>query len=761
VRVRHSVARVGESGLLSFRPGARSIDPAMLIDFAVPVPYLVGAVDTLRKIDPAFLQGVRQIVARWPIDSKYDEAVGDALLERVAEMKDRLGLNARVGLLMTNPGYSPVIRWSEGLTAPDADAALLSELRESETAALLDLGSAVWTPKDYHYRLPSGNHSGTFIRLGDAVRSQHDAFAMASWLVEHLPVDGQLALVLDSPTLVPIALALRFLASSIHGSALTSITFESYPRTQVEVEALLRRAQGAGDRAVAAVLSVNSTGSLLDRLLVSFDRLHLPTIVDVVVNKTRLNVEHLPDGVDVWHSLGDPVESSESECLLCKDAERSRLVQISPWSFDALVLPRPELFVPDITSAGSTRRFWEICDATSCVELGVRPDPGAFRPAGTTLSWKVDWSKFALNASDDHIDEIVGALAFGRADGASGGAQQKAPDVVLVQRTEVDNCGSEFVDRFVAALPGKPTYFVVDREVSQTEWPTDLGLAVDAADHIALLGFGVVSGTSLHRTLAQVHDRRRRTAQYRLSGLVVHGRPTSQRAWETFVNPFGESRSVGWLTFLSEEDRVLDEEMEALQTAAPTTAEAKAFLAERRDLCATGAGSDAAGLWATRTPTGLLHLRPGSWYGEQLRPTATLVAVGAAVHRARTDDRKARRGAPEWRQCDLVAVTRSYYDALIIASVLRCLRPSECWWGASKIEVVRTVSEAVAQFTGSNDLAVLLSEMMLAAAMGKVPNWALAPVVQSAKVLASDSRLSASQRGALQLGLSIVDVSSI
>ncbi len=760
MRIRHSVARVGESGLLSFVPGARSLDPAILVDFVVPASYVVKAVDSLRKIDPAFLHGVRRMVARWPIDSRYEETTADSLLFRLTEMRDRLGLFSRVGLLTVTAGRSPLIRWSEGATVQDADAMLLDELRDSEIAALLDAGTAVWTPKDYHYRLPSGNHSGTFIRLSDAIRSERDAFAMASWLVEHLPVGNEVALLLDSPTLVPIALALRTLAHSMYESTIESITFESYPRTQVEVETLLRRARGPGDRAVVALLSVNSTGSLLDRLLVSFDRMRLPSVIQVVVNKTKLNIDHLPEGVEVWHALDEPAESVEAECHLCRDAERSRLVQISPWSFDALVLPRPELFVPDVASAGSTRRFWEICDATACVEIGVRPDPGAFRPAGASLSWKVDWSKLAAGATDEHIAEMVDALANGGLGVATPEAGPQEPDVVLVQRTEAESCGVGFVSRFVRALPGSPPHFIVDRDVSQTEWSAELGSAVDAADHVTLLGFGVLSGTSLHRTVAQVHDRRR-SDPCRLSGLVVHGRPSSQRAWETFVNPFGPSQSVGWLTFLSEEDRVLDEEADALRAISPSTSESQAFLAERLDLCATGAGSDAATLWATSTPSGLLRLRPGSWYGEQLRPTATLAAVAAAVHRARQDDRKARRGAPEWRQCDLVAVTRSYYDALIIASVLRCLRPAECWWGSSKAEVVRAVSEAVTQFNGSNDLAVLLSELLLAAAMGKVPTWALAPVVEGARLLADDARLSPSQRGALQLGLSMNDLSSV
>ena len=111
-------------------------------------------------------------------------------------------------------------------------------------------------------------------------------------------------------------------------------------------------------------------------------------------------------------------------------------------------------------------------------------------------------------------------------------------------------------------------------------------------------------------------------------------------------------------------------------------------------------------------------LRPGSRYGQGLRAVTTYAAVGAAMQSARVNATQV--GAPVWQQFELPAVLRSYFDPLIIAALLRWLEPHEAWWGARPEEAANVIAEAFARAT-EGDRKILLPELLLAAAQGKVP----------------------------------------
>jgi hypothetical protein len=763
------MARIGVAGLEFVEEGTRPRG-ALFVDLDARGEGLVPTLDHLRKVPPSVTHSLKTVVVRWPVTETSDQAGLEAVRGRLADLvRKNLHLNARVLILETPASTKPSLSDEEGNVVVDDE--LVSELCQSELATYLLRGRALWRPRDYHYRLPSGNHSATFVRLADAIVSERDALCMASWLVQHVPETGDLAVVLDSPSLVPIMLGLRVLAKPGAGQIFSTV-FSEYPRTLVDVEVPIRQAQRSGAR-VLALLSVNSTGSLLDKLHQSFKKLDVDGRIVVAVNKTRARADLHVETTTIWLPLEEPVESSESECRFCREAERSRIVQISPWNFDALVLPKPELFTPDVKGAASNRGFWELCDRLDSVGIGLPIDVGANRPASTNMNIKVDWKLIAEAAQPEDLalvsakvaSSMKGAFSDVVAEAQTEQPNRLAPvsnlhpfDVLLIQQDEHSRCGIGFFDAIASRLPGAPIVLPVDRELNHAEWPTELQTAVDGAKTIGLVALGVVSGTSIHRTLAQVHDRRRQTGLYDVAALIVHGRPESDRSWTTFANPFGPLFFHGWLTFVAESQSLLTDEKALLSSVEDDAddEEGNEFLTNRRDLCTTGAASSSPFIWGTETNTEVLRIRPGSWYGERLRPVATLAAVGSAIQRSRTDPKFAGRGAPDWRQCDLVSVCRSYYDAVIIGAVLRWLTPSECWWGLTQRDALRAIEEVVGQFTGSDDLCVLLSELMIAASMGKVPMSAMEPVKAKAAILADSSELSSRQRGALKIGLRLM-----
>ena len=82
------------------------------------------------------------------------------------------------------------------------------------------------------------------------------------------------------------------------------------------------------------------------------------------------------------------------------------------------------------------------------------------------------------------------------------------------------------------------------------------------------------------------------------------------------------------------------------------------------------------------------------------------------------------------------AIVRSYYDPIILGSLLRWLRPQEVWWGADEGDEDLTISILLER---SNEAGArqLLPELLLAAAQGKVPLRSRELLMAKARVLLS------------------------
>ena len=755
--------------------------------------------------------------------------------EQIDELLQGMNVAASPGFVIAPLGFAPSISWSHtsptrtDQASPDGGASddiwkrWLLACREVELTALLQHGRGIWKPRHYHYRLPSGRHSATFVRLGDAVRSVRDADVLAWWLHEHAV--EHLGVVLDTPTIVPIVLALRN-SMAVNGLRLgETVSLASYPATSLEFTASVGRARRRGG-SILALLSVNSSGSVRDRLLDALQRpakMESDTVDDpaeerptwaqhTFVDKMDTETYHLDsnrscpdDRTSVWSSHGERAEMTAEDCRLCNDPTRSRTVQIDPKSFDGLVLPDPVLVTPDIRVADSARLFWHLCD--QCRALSLDDDPhtsvAPIRPHGGRMGVVVDY--------DDLLQPEVTVQNIGR----SKNAEQYRRNITIYPRSELavavkhrldeqrkrnvesgrissrkaiefirsaelivclehelnraDGGGRKFIRKMASEceLEGDIVSFdVADRERNRRSES-----AIRKVGSVCIIMLGVVTGTSLHQTLAWIQEvrRKKRLERCDVGVLVVHLRPSSWREREVIVNPFGDDRVVAAFESVLPEgpspiamERKLLEEYENVESITSLR-----FYGDRLRYLRGEVESDTSGsavgdvFWGLREGSDIGILRPGSLFGERLSARATLMAVGSGIQRRRHHDKDLGE-IPEWRQFEMLAIFASYFDCLIVCSILRWLDKEECWWGRESGRSGEAIVGLLNRYTDEAERAVVLGELLLAAAMGKVPNKAIDVIIDRSNGLigeaeaegaSSDSELDVEP---LRLGLALL-----
>ena len=758
---------------------------------------LASALSYIRSLSPLGLTQIRSLLIRWPDFAVRAEATKVDTKEYLCNLLTELGLSVSLGLVHAPLATDPQIEWATGSFGPPEDGISDQEVlllcREVELTTLLIRGRAVWKPDHYHYRLPSSRHSDMFVRLADAIRSVRDAQVLAWWLRQH--ASNNLGVIIDTSTVIAIVLALQ--ADMIAGGLEVGIvqTLSDYPATVSEFTRSIRDVS-TGDADVLALLSVSSSGSMRDKLVSALrhmlgEKWFLHTFVEKtgqesfhrdsergeLFGRTSIWVP-LGAGTDTSSIMSRPGETVGELCRTCKDPDRARLVQIDPNSFDGLVLPEPELVTPDLRIAGLASEFWRLCDDKESIAFDVNPHHSiaGLRPHRYTMGVRIDFDPLLyipVPVGDDNRyadqPELARLIVEKVASEMAENPDLFLKDVELVVGLENEferadgHCRKFFEKVCTDLIPGIPIASI-DISSGDQDSTDEFSIRVKDAKRICIVTLGVVTGASLHSVLAKIQGIRRdaRLLRADVGVLAVHLRPSAERDQETIVNPFGKEKFFAvYKSLLPYGPSPLQEEEDYLRRLDGDQAVVESEYYSRRLLfLSSRETSDERmmelfwGLKAGSRP----RLRPGSFYGESLSAVATLAAVGSAVH-SRRYFHSSSGGAPERRQFEIPAIMRSYYDPLIICSVLRWLQPEECWWGRGASSAEQVIRELCLGHRDSDEESLILAELLLAAAMGKVPKGAVRTVVDMAEewlARRQEDDHDGDDVGAVNLGLQLI-----
>lgn len=696
----------------------------------------------LRDAPGEALMPAKTIVVRWPYPSAQAEAL-TRFAELLAEhLRDR-AVRANVAVLAQSVGDLPELCWADRSGVSATDGEVLGECRRAELDYFLFSGEAVWRPQGYHYQLPSGRHATTFVRTADALIDPRAPGALATWLYPEIGLST--AIVLDHGGLAPIAQELFHAArASGTGNVGRIVALNAYPKTSYDYQMALK---GLENQRVIALLSVSSTGKTLESVTDALEtktrgnyvlhplvaREEQPEYLGVVPT-TLEEVQQLGAHPGPWTTLGDPLEnpaksSSTSSCGHCDDPDRFPLVRIDPRSMRTLLLPKPELLVPDLTTARGNRSLWErytLCEGRRRMDFSQpirsvgRPVlPGAasdrqmyFEPvhlavAADTPGWFEQRIKDLSSGdpSEGSTEAAIRAVNLFRA---------KRPTHLVLDCTEYDELRAQLdvteddrVDQHVRELIGGALGTPTDAPVLRYDEASDALTCDDTEviEHPLVLVFGLHTGVTLQRTFLSLRSRRTTKS---VSGLVVHAHPADPQVWAGIRNTFRDANGCHvlalYLSYLPERTPLIEERRLLVEALPALTGSSKQFALERI------AAQDPQPLWGDATQV----LRPTSFLGEELPAAETLAAAGSAMHASRVA--KDYRTSPIWLQFNLQRTFKSYFDGLILACILRWVRPHEAHWGDRCTEVLSETHDKLQP----TDWEILLPELLLAAAQGKL-----------------------------------------
>lgn len=698
------------------------------------------------------------VVVRLPfqVDDGWAQQVG----HEMRAMLDRLSMLPRLALLRVEASAPPVVLdithdGSIGNVGIPGD--LIGRVRRLELEAMLRHNNGIWKPPDYHFRLPSGAHGQCFVRVADSIRTPRDAIVLASWLLPFVTEDT--GLLLDSASLVSVATALDALAARNGISLGPTVSLEEYPKNTLDTMKAVRDVDRGSN--VVAVLSVHSTGSLLNRLTHALNQVATKQwTLQVLVDKAGErggSAFAVPDDsatvlerTAVWAHLGEAADVQPDDCRACRHGP-ARIAQIDPRTFDGMVLPTPEFLTPSAIWAFEQRQFWELVDAADAVTLEAPSDVSGLHPRYGTDKFMSVKVNFGDLLAGDHSELLAAACRQRIEDLAARGRLHPPYGVMVVDERESS------LPNFDAVASAVEEALGIERRVVPTDGSFDAPSqdALKSADRHLILRLGLVSGLSLQQCLYEIQQVRRGTDRYDIDALVVHLRPPDGRVRETLQNSLARRLTFLWESYLPEDRHPLQEEHEIIGGLTGTyTDHVENFLQHRLAIC-SGFSNDDQILWGAGPHLGddASRLSPMSYFGEALRVRPAYAAIGAAVHHVRIAA-SSPRSAPLWRMFEMPAILRSYYDPIIICCVLRWLSSTEIWWGEDDRSALATLTNAVRR-TGDRERPMLVAELLLAAAQAKVPA-ALRPfLLTEGEVLAN--HVGAPNDAPLQLGIVAVN----
>ncbi len=684
----------------------------------------VNALRTLPRTLTHQLDGL--LLIRGPIlDENRDEFLG-----KLASASPYWGVKQRIAVITHPVGSQPLLFTLRGDPLPDDDG-WTKRARAVELEALLEHAQAIWRPRNYHYRLMTGEHAESYVKVADAIREPRDAEVLASWLLQH--VESGTGLLLDSGTLTPVAQALDLLLAESNMRLGQVRVLDQLARMATDVDALVDRTCGKGGR-LLAIVSVSSSGSMVQRIISALDRRGpsmSSTTVAVMVDKGNDNPD--PARVDIWTPLeydSPLVERGDFDdvgCKLCRTPGKAAVVPINPMTFDAMLPAQLRPVVPDLDDPRENRPLWEAAFRTAAITvecsavMAMRPHRSDKVPMGI----KFDLER--LITDEELVARVQDRIRQAQTDE---GLVTNA-DLVLVAEHEHTAAFHRFWPKVADLLTqgNDPIVtFPADGDFSR-----ELCTRIRSAQRILVFGLGTVTGASLQRALVGVQTARKRAPDFSLHGFVIHARPATALEWRTMRNSFGQSADgnshlhYGWLTILPDRSPLREEgrflTLLDNSSSSKLSDRARRFLEERMSLCQRDLSvQDEEGEQGARDPIILWgvppneNLTPNSIYGQGLDAVTTYVAVGSAMAAQLARETS---GVPELRVFEVASLARSYFDPIILSCFFRWMRPHESFWGWTAVEASTTAMHIVNRANGDHRM-LIVPEMLLASGQGKL-----------------------------------------
>ena len=510
-------------------------------------------------------------------------------------------------------------------------------------------------------------------------------------------------------------------------------------------------------------------------------------------------------------------------CQLCQSAEKAPVVAVDPRTYVAMTLPKPHLVMPDTKYATAGQMFWERAAQCQGRAIEVNPHPESRLARGKRAALPVR-PIFELITRPDGLKETVRSrwrnLTAERREERDLidsrrrlGVALRPQDVVRSGEKELDEALKSTAlvvaaSRDVAEvpIPAFAGYGSVNLEHSLRQVLKGIGLDGDLPiittenptalqEHIARLrrdesvlvfSWGSVTGLTLrHLKLAVADALRHISSDSNVNALVFHARVSSPSEWEAQQNQFRPnlleclwSSCFPWDSPLGDESRLLDlPEIVGSSTSDAATR----FLEQRHQFLAMHSTyADMEDDWSPRFnlsdqdahPEHIFwgmsrydvhqqKVRGRSLYGKNLDCLTAYAALGSVITYTRLKAEP--RAAPRWVMFDMGRLVRSYFDAVIICSVLRWLQPGELWWGErdDRGSIRDSVSFLIDQAEHHEEQVLLVPELVLASAQGKVPRhthdiiheWALATSASWPNSVSFDNA-----RGAVEIGLRLLEM---
>ena len=573
----------------------------------------------------------------------------------------------------------------------------VAQIRDLEVKSILRRCEAVYGGnKGHHFVLPSGRHAQRFIRLGDALRDEIEVKRISDWVVDCL---GEVNRILgDSGSILPLLLSLKERMKGSDRGEVEFATLDAYPSNPGSIRALIDRLRRRSEN-IALVLSVNSTGSVLESFVRNCDDDDIAIVlVDASGEVSTTDVRIETQVLSSW-AIGLQEVGKDDRCEIC---DAGPVISIHPRTYERLPNVEREVARLDIKAASANQDLWQAIDRAGAISLHVDVAyPMAGRTGQRHLPMWID------------VEALLEDGAF-RQTCCEELAKLDQPDVILTpSNTAAGSVAQLGKDVFPSARVHR---------VSSGRFEDSVRGDLKAAESIVIIDGTVVSG----RTLVGLRDEVYRVTQEagrnpKLDAVVFIARPddlkTLRALRRRYTSDEGGFHSVYEVLMPTKQHACpwCEERRYLMQALEDLPAELRDQARRRLDHLRGKLGVPfVLGIGSERNEVRDVKTE-GSFLGRLSRKSAFAAASSTALTEWR---REAKNAIVEGMVVfDLELLLEAYFESTIVAGVLRTLPASSLRWRIRD----RNVADQLLRLDPQRAYPGTIAEIGWAGVMQKVP----------------------------------------